>query len=154
MNKPYEDLSTQGKHQDKPEGVEPSGMEVRAQEAPDLSNSESKPVYQLAHHESGGYYRLRTSADPETAALEEGYREIGRYSSDEDLARAIDELPERGAFIVMENSENGEVYYDRQANVTSGFTGSSDYDQVTFFRDEEKAAAYAQERESAREGRK
>lgn len=154
MSKPYEDLSTQGQHQDKPGGVEPSGMEVRAQKAPDLQEKENKPVYLLARHETKGYYRLQTWTDPDAAALDAGFQEVGRYSSAEDLAPALDELPERGAFVVMENSKTGEIYYDRQANVTSGFTGSSDYDQVTFFRDETEAAAFAQERESARTGRK
>jgi hypothetical protein len=58
----------------------------------------------------------------------------------------FDQLPEGPLFVVFENLENGEVFYDRDSDLAGSWMGDSEYDQVTIFEDEEAAAEYAASR--------
>lgn len=149
MSKPYESIPVQGEHFGEVH-EKFSNLNVRAQDPPDLESSKRKPVqrtYQLLHHREKGIYRLRSWVTEEIYLTEDDYEEVGRYAGETDLTAAFEELPLKPSFVVFENSKTGEVFYDTKSNITAGWPGFGNYDQVTLFDDETKAAEYVQRRE-------
>lgn len=146
----YEDLTTQGTHRH--EGDTPdAGINVRAQEPPNLvdHSGETGPAgYQLLWSENEGRYVLRAWRQGDTAVPGEGYSEVGRYEREADFDTVLEALPDQPRFVVFENSETGEVYFDRDSSLSDNWTEDGRFDQFTVFADEASAAAYADEHEA------
>ena len=153
MTKPYEDIPTQGKHRGDASKLE-SGMNVRAPKPPDPAQTSNKPVHrthQFMHDEKKGLYRFRLWTTEAIDEPPEGYRELGRYRAD-DLDEAFKKLPDEPRYVVFENTETGEVFYDSERNLSGSWTEEGRFDQVTVFEEEPDAAAYAAARHDALEG--
>jgi hypothetical protein len=103
-------------------------------------------MVQLSHDADRARYRLRRWREGQ--ADSERYTELGRHHED-DLAQALEQLPDKPRFVVFENTDTGEVYLDRENNMGSNWTGDGRFDQVTLFEDETDAADYANERQDA-----
>lgn len=137
MDRPYDDIPRQGRHQGGRIDEEPS-TSVRAPLPPDDRR------YALLRNAAEGTYRIHPfrGDSPAEAA---GYEPVGHYASFEDLAP---HLPDEAAYVVLENAETGEAYMDRADNLSSWPT-DGDVDQVTLFADETAAAAYVDRRKRA-----
>lgn len=154
MSEPYEDIPQEGEHlTDDSEHV--SGFNVRAQKPPAADEYDGEPagsVYRLSHSEGKGHYRVQTWTPGEVGQLEEGYAERGRYTSAEDLHQAVGELGEKPQYVVFENTERGDVYFDPQNSLSDNWTAGGTFDQMTLFTDENEAAAFAERRRKELEG--
>ena len=148
MDRQYDSIPRQGRHLGSDISEEPT-TSVRAQEAvKPRPQSEAGGVIVAAYNESEGRYRVRRWANAARVVPEEGYEEVRRLpegASAEDL-RA--DAPERGRFVVLENTQTGEVYFDRKSALSDNWTDNGRYDQVTLFDDEESAASYADSRKN------
>lgn len=116
----------------------------------DPSDAEDLRTYQLSEDPASGHYRVRVlseKAAPEApgSTFEEIDRRASADAFPEDL-RA--DLPDGPRFAVLENTETGEVYFDR-ANNLSDWQAGGDFDQVTLFEREDEAARYADERQNS-----
>lgn len=140
MDRPYESIPSQGTHQGERVDEEPS-TNVRAQPAPYPPEHEPEaPAFGLYHNEAERTYRIRPWRDD--APPEAGYTHVETGGLD----ALTSHLPESARFVVFENPETGEVYYDKQGNLTGGVPGGG-FTQLTVFGDEIAAAAYADERQ-------
>ncbi len=151
MSEKYKDLTTQGEHRGGAAEHE-SGSNVRAPEPPDESSAENAPVeqtYQLIRHTESGYYKLRAQTKAASSSPEPGYAELGRYTTHEELNKALSDVEDQIQFVVFENTESGEVFFDREKNISGDWTGDGRFDQVNFFDDESAAASYAETRREA-----
>ena len=142
------DIPTEGEHlTDDSEHV--SGFNVRAQKPPAPDEYDGQPaetLYQLSRSKGKSHYRVQTWTPGEVGQLEEGYEESGRYSANEDLTAAIDELEGRPQYVVLENVKRGEVHYDRQDRFSDDWSDGGRFDRMTLFADEDEAARYAEQR--------
>lgn len=151
MGHTYDDIPATGQHRG--EGADQNvTSSVRAQEARSELAPPPKPVhrvFRLTLHEPEGYYQLRawTTEEPDTPL--EGTREIGRYGSQSELTKGLASLPGEDRFVVFEDSATGELYYEREQNVTGDWLGDTQFDQVSIFSTEEAAAAYVERRKRA-----
>lgn len=148
MSDTYESIpDSPGRHPGDTSDHEAS-MGVRAQNPPSRERS-GRPAYQyaLSYHAGRGRYRVRAwQGDQEPRSEQKDYVEQGRYSSDEDLAAALEELPQQERYVVFENTETGRVLYGRENNLSDNWTGGGEFDQVTIFASEDEAATYADQR--------
>ena len=146
MNKPYQDLTTQGTHRGDDSELE-SGMEVRAPQPPDPNDTgtTSTSTYQLLYSETAGHYRMQAWTG-EVGTPAAGYEEVGRYTTDAEMAEAFTTLPEASHFVVFEHTESGEVFFDHENNLSDNWTDGGRFDRLTIFDTEEEAAAYAERR--------
>ena len=146
MDRPYDSIPRQGSHAGGQHDEEPT-TSVRAQPAPHPPETEppATPTFGLYYNEQEDVYRIRSwqSEAPSDQENADAYRSLGTYDRIDAL---LTELPERDRFIVFENPETGEVYYDKEGNITGGLTGGQ-FMQVNVFRDETTAAAYAESRQ-------
>jgi hypothetical protein len=104
-------------------------------------------AYQLSHDPASGRHRVRVRppAD-ETEAPGGGFKELSRHSSPEDMSDALEGRRADGPrFVVLENSETGEAFFDREGALSDDWFDDARYDQVTLFESEDEAAAYADE---------
>jgi hypothetical protein len=163
MDRPYDSIPRQGKHQGEDVHEEPS-TNVRAQEAspPDTEDKaqaaeaaedagtpdgSGRRILQFSQYQAHGRYRLRRWTEETGMKAAEGFEEISRSADDDVSASAVfDQLPEGPLYVVFENLENGEVFYERDSDLAGSWMGDSEYDQVTIFEDEEAAAEYAASR--------
>lgn len=163
---PGSDVPLQGTHQGDTD--DPLTSSVRGQQPPDPTPSadrvaEDEPsgegaaaeasgdvrTYQLSHDSASGRHRvrLRPPAEEDEAAGG-GFKELSRHESEEDLSSALDEqLPDGPRFIVLENTDTGEVRVDREGAVANDWFGDGRFDQATLFDDENEASAYADEQQ-------
>lgn len=144
MDRPYDDIPQQGRHQGRPVEEEPS-TSVRTEPAPHPPEREPEPphpAFGLYFNEAEGIYRIRSWQDEPPIDAEAGYTEVGTYDRLDALAP---QLPEYARFIVFENPETGEAFYDKQGNITNWMPDER-FVQVTLFRDETAAAAYVDTR--------
>ncbi len=153
----YSSIPTAGEHRG-PKEENTTGTEVRAPEPQDVNAGENtkaqgetsggsptdETTYRLVHSPDQGQYRL--SRWQEGAALDEGYRELGRYRAGE-LGSALSKLPDAPRFVVFENSETGEVQMQRESDISANWTDGGRFDRVILFDDESEAAAYAASRQ-------
>lgn len=154
MSKPYETLTTQGVHRGGKIDEEPT-TNVRAEPAPNPENYDSrkvKPTYQLLHNKEKGQYRVRVWNDEISEEGPADYTEVGRYASHDEFSTAFAKHQDDPAYVVLENTSSGEVYFDQEQNLNGDWTGSGQFDQVTIFRDEEEAATYAKQLQDKHEG--
>ena len=124
---------------------------VRAPDPPEVeyqSSPPSSPKFQLTRHEEHGYYQLHAFST-ESRDLEERFEEVGQYSSSRDLKAALEEIPGENRFVVFENSETGDVFFDREQDISGDWTGQGQFNSVAIFEREEDAARYADERQKA-----
>lgn len=146
MEKPYQSIPTQGTHRDT-EGVPDQNASVRSPNPSDVeaTGRPVDPTYQLLKHKEQGIYRLRAWQTDEIEVPEDTYQEQGRYRSHE-WADALQPVTESEHFVVFENTGTGEVYFDRERNLSADWTGGGRFDVVTVFEDEEAAETYARQR--------
>lgn len=148
----YDDIPATGAHRGSGADTHVT-TSVRAQEARSDFPPPPRPlhrIYQLTHHENEGFYRLRAWTSPEPEEVGQGVREIGRYGSPAELSKGLEGVSGEDRFVVFEDSATGELYYEREQNVTGDWLGDSQYDQVSIFSSEEAAAAYVERRQRAR----
>ena len=141
MDRTYENIPQQGQHQGA--GVrEDLSTSVRAEPAaypPEHDRGAPPTAFELYHHEAEGVYRIRAGSAEAPHDTDPHYAHQGRYDHIDQLAA---QLPEYARFLVFENPTTGEAFYDKQGNVTN-WTPSDGFVQVSVFRDESAAAAYA-----------
>lgn len=148
MDKPYPNIPRQGTHRPDPD-VRKTGTSVRAPRAPDPAKTEGEPVQtlQLSFNETEGLYRLRNWTSGEIPVPQDTYTEIGRFGGSTAFADALEQLPNKPRFVVMEHSQTGDVFYGRESNLSDNWSAGGRFDQITIFDSEEAAAAYAEERQ-------
>ena len=141
MDRPYDSIPRQGRHEGGDLEEEPT-TSVRAQPAPHPPAREPEPPapsFGLYYNERDGIYRIRSWHSEAPGEAETGYTTVGTYDR---VDAVVEHLPEYARFIVFENPETGEVYYDREGNITGGLAGGQ-YARISIFEDETAAAAYA-----------
>lgn len=161
---PYEDIPTAGgDHRgSKKRGGEEEYEQhsnVRAQDPPDLPGKKaqekmdgdsSSHTFQTMKSDTMGTYRVRRWKPGQTVgAAAEGYEETGRPGTNEDLDADIRQETTDRRYAVLENTESGEVFVDQQENLSDNWFAGGQFDQITFFADQDEAAAYADERQGA-----
>jgi hypothetical protein len=145
----FESIPSQGEH--RPEiDDEPVASNVRAAESQDAVRDEAppRPVFQILHSGSRGAYRLRKCASRDVPPGAD-FSELGCYESRDEVTSAFGQLPDHPRFVVLENTETGAVFYDRDANLSDDWVGEGEFDQVTLFHDESAAAEYVGARQDA-----
>lgn len=151
MDKPYKNIPRQGSLPNVEGGPDhKTTTSVRAQPAPDATrpSGPASATYQLLHHEEEGQYRLRAWKPDAEITATGGYAELKRYTTQKELTAGLEELPDEPRFIVLENTETGEVYFGRENNLSDDWMEGGRFDQVTLFGDETEAAAYAEARDA------
>lgn len=148
----YDDIPTQGTHQGDESNAEENKMTVRGQTPPDpvaATSEKTERSFRLSRHEESGRHRVRVhTGEDEPEEGDEGYEEIGRAASEDDLAEALDDLPGQPRFVVFENTDTGDVYFDRETALSDDWAAGDRFDQFTLFDSEDEAARYADQRES------
>lgn len=155
----YDSIPRQGEHQGG-EVREEASTNVRAQEAApppvdeeivkssragaaDPESEFSGGIIQFSHRETDGLYRIRRwRSEPDTKAADE-FEELEQLPGGEPMTGLYEQLPDGPMFVVFENSDSGEVFFDADSDLGGDWTGDGRFDQVTIFRDEQAAAAYA-----------
>lgn len=148
MDRSYDSIPRQGEHLGANLDEEPT-TNVRAPAAakPTSDDSTAGGIIQCSYNEAAGHYRIRRWQDESAISPEEGYEEIHRIAPGEPPDEMFETLPDQPRYIVLENVESGEVYFDREQSLTGDWTGDGDFDQVTVFDTEEAAAEYASSRQ-------
>ena len=93
-------------------------------------------------------YRVKTWHEdaPESEA---DFTEITRIENDAALTEAVDQLPSPSPYVVFENTESGEVFYEGEYSIGRNWSQDGRFDQITMFGSEEEAAAYVSERQES-----
>lgn len=148
MDRPYDDIPRQGEHLGESLDQEPT-TNVRAQKParPSEPSGESEAFFQFSYNKAEGLYRIRRRQRESEAAPEDGYKEIDRIPEGETLTDIVEQLTDKPRFVVFENLDSGDVFFDRESDLSEDWTGDGRFDQVTIFEDEDEAAAYAERRE-------
>lgn len=148
MDRSYDSIPRQGEHLGRDLNEEPT-TNVRAQEArePTAKEPADDGIVQCAYNESEKHYRVRLWPEETEITVGEGYKEVGRAPDGAPLSDLFDEFPEKPHFVVFENQETGEVYFERDNELSDNWTADGRFDQVTVFEDEEAAASYAESRQ-------
>jgi len=163
MDRPYDSIPRQGKHLGE-DVHEESTTNVRAQEAappdadakvrehdtkddPAAASASGPGEVLFSRDDASGRYRIRRGRTASGAEEDDGFQELGRARDDESATSLFDQLPEGPLFVVFENMETGEVFYDRDSDLAGNWDGDGEFDQVTIFGDEEAAAEYAASRQ-------
>lgn len=152
--KPYRDLSTQGRHRGDKEGLE-SGMSVRAPQPPDRKQATSEasqqpgPTHQVLFNEGKGLYRVRLWNTEDVGTPPEAFEELGRYPAEE-FSSAHEHFPDQPYYVVLENTESGEVFLAGSEIISDNWSQEGQFDQFTVFENEPDAAAYADRRQKNR----
>ena len=155
----YEDLTTQGTHRGDTSNAEENEVTVRGQEPPaqadasadasDQSTEAPERTFRLSRNEEEGTYRARAWSPDAIDDSAEGYAEQGRYETQAEMTEALSDLPDGPRFVVLENTETGEVRLDREGALSDDWTENGRFDQFTLFDDEAKADAYAEHQQNA-----
>lgn len=150
MDRAYDDIPRQGKHQGPALDEEPT-TSVRAQEAvkPTAQDETAFGVTVFAYNEEAGRYQVRRWKSESEVDLPEDYSEIRRVRESEPATEMLDAIPGDGQFVVLENAESGDVYFDREFELTDNWSDEGRFNQFTVFEDEEAAAEYANSRQSS-----
>lgn len=163
---PYEDIPTGGgdhrgsEHRGGEEEYEEGTSSVRAQDAPELPGKEAEEkvdggdgdghTFQVMESGTMGTYRVRRWKPGQAiGAAAEGYEETSRATTNEDVDASIREQTTERRYAVLENTESGQVFMDQQENLSDNWFAGGRFDQITFFADEDEAAAYADEQRGA-----
>lgn len=151
----YNNLPRQGRHQGQRADEEPT-TSVRAQPAPrpePPTNTVSSPrAYRLDRHKEEGHYRVHSwSSEAMEPPPAPEYEEVDRFDRFPALTQHVSAMDEPPRFIVLENSETGEVYYDHERDLSDNWAEEGAFDQATVFTDEPAAAAYADRRRQERQ---
>ena len=148
MDRPYDSIPRQGKHLGKDLDEEPT-TNVRAQPAakPTSDDSTSGGIIQCSFNAAAGRYRIRRWPDESKVSPGEGYEELRRVPEGSPPDEILEALPDAPHFVVLENSETGEVFFDKESDLSGNWTGDGQFDQVTVFDTEEAAENYASERQ-------
>lgn len=123
-------------------------MNVRAPR-PDTRSADAAPedVLQVSVHDAKGWYRIRAGVSPAS----EGYSELGRHDLSKGIGVALEHVGDGPYFVVLENEDTGEVFYEADHNLSDNWSDGGRFDVITLFSSEEEAAAYADERRGAHE---
>jgi hypothetical protein len=147
MSRQYDDIPVQGQHR-KGAHHEETSTNVRAQQPVlhlDHSNQGS-PEHHLSNDESARTYRIKLWQDGDVSG--QVFADLGSASTEDEYRRIMERLPDQPRFLVFENSETGDVYYDREGALGGDWTGGGQFTQVTIFNEESAAAAYVESRQS------
>jgi len=144
--RPYDSLPRTGRHTDDSGATHESGMNVRAPLPPDEQKSPAKVTrtYQLVYDRGRGCHRVRTRED---APVGDECDVIGRYETDQALIAALEDVPDKPSIAVFEDEDAGKVYMEHLTQLSDNWVGGGQFDQVTFFADEESANQYVEERQ-------
>lgn len=148
MARPYDYIPRAGGPHRKSIAEAHSGLNVRAQFAtpPRMQRfAKAEPSLVLSFNESAGSYRIRRGRG--AAADAGGFREMSRYKTEAELAESLGETAENLNYVVLEDTSTGEVFVETEVNLRGDWTQDGRFDQITLFRDEEAATAYASERQ-------
>ncbi len=151
------DAPIPGRHNDR--GADPKRPYTRTVEAPNLDEApevkksddaaQASHVLQTMEHPETGTYRVRAwTPEQDVAPAAQGYTETGRRDAPEGLGEAHDEQTSARRYVVLENTETGDVHVDQQANLSNSWFEEGRFDQVTFFETEDEAAAYTDQQQS------
>lgn len=142
------DTPIPGRHNDR--GTTPDEPYTMPTELPEdaATPRPARPTFQLMEHPQEDTYRIRSWTEAETVAATEDYDELGQYEARDALAPHMDDFRESHRFVVLENTDTGDVYVEREQNLTAFFDGGT-YNQATFFSSEEAASAYANRQQEA-----
>lgn len=125
------------------------GTKQRAGDQKEKTSPSSRPhdlgTYRLSHDPQSGRHRVRLHPPAEDMpAPGGGFREISRHSSPQEMNDALESgLPDGPRFVVLENTETGERFFDREGATSDNWFAGGRFDQVTLFDREEEAARYA-----------
>lgn len=152
MDKHYSDIPIAGKHR----GETPEQEVSTSVQAPMPSDVtvEGHPITRTGihvRHDDEGWERVSlydAHALPEPVS---GTTELGRYTSNAEIQDALARQRSNTSFVVMENTETGEVIYQNEKEIRDDLTVGGRFNQFTFFKNQEDAAAYADRRQ--KEGR-
>jgi hypothetical protein len=150
MTRPYDSIPRSGGAHEKEVDSEHSGMNVRAPQ-PNDGGDDARPTRQVLRvtvNESKNCYRLRTGSD----RVEEGFTDVCSVDPDAGIEPALEQVGEGPYFVVLENEDTGEVFYEADHNLSDNWSDGGRFDVVTLFETEEEAAAYADERRKAHQG--
>ncbi len=149
MNRPYDSIPRAGGPHLKKIDRKHSSLNVSAPPAPDF---DKRPVrkkqgqtFQLSYNEVLGSYRVNMWKSG-TGKNEEGYTELSRHSTTTELASTLDDASSSLGYVVLENSDTGEVFLEQELNLRGDWTQEGRFDRITTFADEEAAVAYADQR--------
>jgi hypothetical protein len=147
MTRPYDNIPRAGGPHEKPIDEEHSGMNVRAPRpsADPASEKEGQPL-QIFANESTGCYRFRSGAD---RPGDEGFTSLCSVDSGAGIAPALEQIGEGPFWVVLENSDTGEVFYEADYNLSDNWSDGGRFDSVTLFPSEDEAASYADERQAS-----
>lgn len=151
MSEPYRSIPRAGGPHLKKIDREHSSLNVSAQPAPDFRKPrfswKKKPAFQVSYNEERGSYRVRKWKSG-LSDQEQGYTELSRHSTTAELASALEEAAPSMGFVVLENSDTGEVFMEPEVNLRGDWTHEGRFDRFTTFKDEAAAAEYAKSRQS------
>lgn len=148
MDKHYSDIPVQGKHRGETPPQEVS-TSVRAPMPSDIT-SEGHPIARTGihvRHDDEGWERLSLYDSKNVPEPTGGTTELGRYTSNADIQGALARQRSNTRFIVMENTETGEVIYQNEKDIRDDLTVGGRFNQFTWFDTQEAAAAYADRRQ-------
>jgi hypothetical protein len=149
MDKHYKDIPAQGTHRGETPGQDPS-TSVSAPSSTDVT-SRGRPVAKTflhVRHNEEGWQRLSLHAPDNLPEPTSGTTEMGRYTSTAEIRDALNREQDKTKFVVMENTETGEVFYQNQAEIRDDLTADGRFNQFTLFDTQEAAAAYADRRQN------
>ena len=101
---------------------------------------------QVLFNEDKGQYRVRLWHDEEVGAAPESFEELGRYPA-EAFSSARAHFPDEPYYVVLENTQSGEVYVTGSDVISANWSQEGQFDQFTVFENEQDANAYAEQRQ-------
>jgi hypothetical protein len=148
MTRPYDNIPRAGGAHEKKIDEEHSGMNVRAPKPDaDADKSTSERVLQVSVNESTGCYRF----SPGSRSGDEGFSSLCEVNLEDGMSSALDQVGDGQFWVVLENGDTGEVFYEADYNLSDNWSDGGRFDVVTLFPSEEDAASYAESRLRAHE---
>ncbi|HET6568778.1 MAG TPA: hypothetical protein VFG50_12500 [Rhodothermales bacterium] len=151
MDTLYPDIPTAGVHRGALDHVEEITTSVRAARI-NPEKAERKPVEKTYVHlrsDTEGWERVRAYDSDHLPQPVGGTTEQGRFTSTDEVGRLLTKFRDQNQrYVVFENTETGDVFYQNETDVHGDWTGNGRFDQITVFNDQGEAAAYAERRRS------
>lgn len=148
MTRPYDKIPRAGGEHGKKIDEEHSGMNVRAPKADDdADRSTAERILQVSVNESTGCYRFRSGQGRGS----DGFSSLCEVNMEDGVATAMQQIGDGRFWVVLENEDTGEVFYEADHNLSDNWSDGGRFDVVTLFPSEEEAASYADSRTRAHE---
>jgi hypothetical protein len=145
MSGKYDSIPATGGAHEKDIPEKHSGMNVRAPKAEDHvdSSTDREETFNVLVHDAKGWYRVTRQQKSV-----EGYRRAEDIDISAGISPIKDQLGGGPLYVVLENDDTGEVFYEADHNLSDNWSDGGRFDTATIFSSEEEAASYVDERRS------